>query len=259
MDYKNALITGASSGLGRALAIELAKDGVKVFVAARRKEELDALVYEIKDLGGEAEALVLDVTDTVTLVETIRALDKRVDGLDLVVANAGIGVSVSGKHMTFESIESILRVNLMGAVATLTAVLPAMVERNRGHLVGISSLARARGLPKHAAYCASKAGLSTFLESLRLDLAKTNLIVSNVDPGFIRTPMTAPNKHPMPFMKEPRDAAVAIWKGLKRGSPQIRFPLPMILASTMLGVLPDPIYDLIFSSRTGVYPREPEH
>ncbi len=256
MAYETALITGASSGLGRALAVELARRGVHVVGAARRLEELEALVAEVARSGGKAEALQLDVSDTAATVSAVQDVDRRLGGLDLVIANAGVGVEVSGKRMTFESIEGILRVNYLGAVATLTAVLPAMVARDRGHLVGVTSLAAARGFPRHAAYCSSKAALAVFLESLRLDLRKTGVRVTEVAPGFIRTPMTAPNKHPMPFIWEPDRAARFMVTRLERGPAVVRFPLPMTLASRAARLFPETVHQWIFGSRTGAQPLE---
>ncbi len=255
MGHGTALITGASSGLGRALALELARRGARVVVAARRRERLEALVGEIARKGGEAEALTLDVGDTEAAVAAIRELDRRIGGLDMVIANAGVGFEVSGKWMTFEAIEPILRVNYLGAVATLTAVLPDMVARDRGHLVGVTSLAAARGFPRHAAYSSTKAALSVFLESLRLDLRKTSLRITEVAPGFIRTPMTASSKRPMPLIQEPDESARYIVDRLESGRPVIRFPAPLAVASRAVRWLPDGLYVSMFGSRTGVQPR----
>ncbi len=256
--HTTTLITGASSGFGRALARELGRRGAHVVAAARRLEALEALVRDIEQDGGRAEALSLDVADTAATVAAIQEVDRRLDGLDLVIANAGLGVAVSGKRMTFEAIEPILRVNYLGAVATLTAVLPAMVARDHGHLVGVTSLAASRGFPRHAAYCSTKAALSVFLESLRLDLRKTAVRITEVAPGFIRTPMTEPNKHPMPFIQEPDVAARFVVDRLEKGRATIRFPAQMSLASRVVRLVPDPLYAQVFGSKTGVRPEDLE-
>jgi short-subunit dehydrogenase len=139
----------------------------------------------------------------------------------------------------------VLEVNVMGTAATLSAVLPQMVERKRGHLVGISSLAAFRGLPKDAAYSGSKAFLTTFMESLRVDLQGTGVRITCIHPGFVKSEMTAPNEHPMPFLLETQDAVERMARAITRGVPVYRFPWQMSAVMRVVKVLPDPLFDAL--------------
>ncbi|MCA2977635.1 MAG: SDR family NAD(P)-dependent oxidoreductase, partial [Myxococcaceae bacterium] len=164
--YGRALVTGASSGLGRALALWFARRGVVVHAAARREAQLTSLRAEAP---GHIEPLVLDVADADAAHARIEALDRETGGFDLVVANAGVGDELPAKALSWERVRKVLDVNVMGATATLCAVVPGMLARGRGHLVGVSSLAAFVSLPKVGAYNASKSYLTAWLESVRLD------------------------------------------------------------------------------------------
>jgi short-subunit dehydrogenase len=248
--YSTALITGASAGIGRALAIALAAEGTRVYVAARRRAELDALVSEIRTAGGQAEALVLDVADFDATHEAIAALDAR-DPLDLVVANAGIGAGTPAKKAAWAQVRQVALVDFMGAIATLMGALPGMVARNRGHLVGVASLAGFRGFPKFNAYSGSKAGLITFLESTRLDLRNTELAVTTICPGFVRTEMTAKVKGSS--MVELDDAIRIIRKALRKREAMCAFPKSRAAALTAVSMLPDSVYDFLMTRRKVSY------
>jgi short-subunit dehydrogenase len=243
MSYQHALITGASSGIGLAVAKRLAASGTNVTLAARRKDALDAAAVEIGLQPGQVRTTTLDVTRPETTVETIRALDDEVGGFDLVIANAGISHHTWSGALEWHDVAPVIATNVAGAVATLTAVLPRMVERDRGHLVGVSSLAQYRGLPASAAYSASKAFLSTFLEALRIDLHSTGVSVTDVRPGFVRTPMTDSNEHRMPFIMEPGEAADAIIDAINKRRPVVAFPWPFAMLVRSARLLPAAIYD----------------
>lgn len=238
-----ALITGASSGIGRTLATKLAAEGVHVVVAARRLELLAELAAEITSAGGRATTLALDVSDAARVEAEVRALDERVGGLDLVIANAGMGRECWSGKLTWDRCAGTIAVNVSGAVATLVAALPAMVERGHGHIVGISSLAQYRGLPSNAVYAASKAFLSTFLEGVRIDLQGTGVAVTDVRPGFVRTPMTASNKGPMPWLLEPEAAADHVLRGLKNREDVVAFPWQLASVVQAASLLPNALYD----------------
>ena len=242
--YRTALVTGASSGIGRALAAWLARKGVHVFAAARRLEALKALEAELQSAPGKLEAVALDVADARGTLQQIQELDSASGGLDLIVANAGVGFNTPAKRFQWEHVERIIQVNVLGASATLCAVLPRMVERNSGHLVGISSLAGLRGFPRVAAYSASKAYLATFLEGLRVDLKSTQVKVTSVYPGFVKSEMTAKNKFKMPFLMETEDAVARIGEAIFRGDAVFAFPWPMALAARALRVLPNGLFDV---------------
>lgn len=243
--YQTALITGASSGLGRGLSLWLAKRGVKVYAAARRATNLE----ELRDLGnGQIEPLVLDVSRTEETLERIRALDRSSGGLDLVIANAGVGEVTNGRRIDWANIQKTIDTNVTGAAATLTAALPGMVERRRGHLVGVSSLAAFRGFPKMAAYCASKAFLQVFLEGLRLDLKGSGVQVTSLHPGYVKSEMTANNKR-MPFLLETDDAVERMGKAIFRGDAEFAFPWQVSAPMKALRLVPNGIFDLALGGR----------
>jgi short-subunit dehydrogenase len=245
---RTALVTGASSGIGAALAERMARDGVHVVLAARRAEALDEVAERIAGAGGRATALPLDVTRPEETVAAIERIDDELAGLDLVVANAGVGVNRWSGKLGYAACAETLAVNVVGATATLTAVLPRMVERGRGHLVGISSLASQLGLPKSAVYCGSKAFLSMFLEALRVDLRHTGVHVTDVRPGYVKTAMTADNAR-MPFALEAAPAAEIIWKSILARRAVVAFPWPTAAVVRLAAMLPRPIYDRVVGSR----------
>lgn len=241
MVHRSALITGASSGIGAALAKRLAASGIEVVIAARRADALAELRESIEAAGGTARVEVLDVSDPERTEARVLELDEA-HGFELVVANAGIGGSKWSGKLSWADCKSIIDVNVSGAVATLTGAIPGMVARGFGHLVGVSSVAQYRGLPKSAAYCASKAFLSTFLESLRIDLHGAGIYVTDVRPGFVETPLTA-GKGKLPFLVEVDDAAKTIAKAIARKQGVVVFPPQMAALGHMLEVMPAAIYE----------------
>lgn len=243
LEYRSALVTGASSGIGAALARRLADDGIEVVLAARRGDIIDALAHSIRHRGGRARSLPLDVAQPEETAGAIRALDAELGGLDLIVANAGVGGVRWSGALEWEDCAPMIDVNVRGAIATLTAVLPKMVERGRGHVVGVSSMAAYRGLPHNACYSASKAFLSIFLESLRVDLSGSGVAVTDVRPGFVRSPMTDRVTDPKPFMMETTEAAEHIVRGLARRTAVVAFPWPMAALVRSMAALPAPIFD----------------
>ena len=237
---RNVFITGASSGLGRGLALHYAKAGDVVHAAARRKGELDALKAESDNIV----PVVLDVLDSEALVAAIRAAEAASGGaLDLVVANAGVGGPTSARKMDWRVVKKILDVNVSSAAVTIAAALPAMVERDRGHVVAVASLAAFRGLPASAAYSASKAAMHIFMESVRIDLKGTRVRATTIYPGFVKTEMTAKNKYRMPMLMELSDAVRVMAKGLERGASTIAYPLPMAAGMRTLGAIPQFLYE----------------
>lgn len=240
--YRRALVTGATSGIGRSLALWLAARGITVVAAGRRGGRLEELRDEAARSGGAIEPLEIDVAEIAQLRARVLDLDARDGGLDLVVANAGIGQLSSARHFDWEACERILRVNVLGAAATLTAALPGMLSRGRGHLVGIASMAAVRGLPGNAAYGSSKAFLRYFMESLRLDLSTTPVKTTCVMPGFVKSEMTAGNRFPMPFLLDTDDAAARIGGAIFAQRAELWFPWQMALATRALRLLPGPLY-----------------
>lgn len=246
--FKNALITGASSGIGRSLALGLAKQGVEVVIAARREAELQSLRKEIEAAGGKAHVAVIDVAHPGAAVAEIQRLDDHLGGLDMVIANAGIGKVGSLKRVTWDKIEGMCQVNFTGAIATLTALIPRMVTRRRGHLVGVSSLiAHAPSAAGSIVYQATKVGFSAFLEGLRMEMTGTGIAVTAIHPGFVQTEMTAPNKHPMPFIISAQDATDLILRKLSHAPARIDFPLPMALITKASGLIPSALTNVVSS------------
>jgi short-subunit dehydrogenase len=239
--YRTALVTGASSGIGAALAARLCAEGIEVVLAARRVDTLDAIADDLRAKGGKARVAAIDVARPKAAIAEIQRIDAQLDGLDLVVANAGVAPGRWSGKLAWEDCEGIIDVNVAGATATLVAVLPRMVERGRGHLVGISSIAAFRGLPKFAAYSASKAYLSAFLEGVRVDLRGTGVHVTDVRPGYIKTALNAGNDK-LPFMMSAEAAAATIWKAIRAQRSMIAFPFPTAAAMRTAAIMPRPVY-----------------
>ena len=243
MKIRTAFVTGASSGIGMALAKRLAHAGVEVALAARREGLLHELGREISTARGKTRVYGLDVGDPQATIATLQRADDEMQGIDLVVANAGVGRARSGGELSWEDCADVLSVNVAGAVATLVALIPRMVARRRGHLVGVSSLAQYRGQPSNAAYSASKAFLSTFLESLRIDLRTTGVSVTDVRPGFVRTPMTEGQRIRRPFLMQADAAAEVIVRGIGKKSPVMAFPWQLATLVRASRLLPPCAYD----------------
>ena len=246
MDWRNkvALITGASSGIGRGLALELARRGAAVGLLARRAHLLQAVVAEIEAEGGRAIALPADVRDAEGLRSAAGALDQRFGPVDLLIANAGIGATTNAVELCEKAVTDLINVNVIGVVNSVTAVIPQMIERRTGHLVAISSLAAYRGLPKSAAYCASKAATSALFEGLRIDLLGTGVDVTIIHPGFIKTPLTAGVKR-TPYLMELDDAILKILRAIEKRKKGYSFPWQLASIARACMLLPNPLYDWI--------------
>ena len=225
---KVVFITGASSGIGGELARQLAAKGATLGLLARRREMLDDLVAEVEKNGGIARRYAADVTDKNSVFAAAEDLRKEFGKIDVLIANAGIaGGGVHAQDLQPENFSQVININLLGAVNSVAAVLPQMLERKSGQLVAISSLAAYRGLPKSAAYCASKAAMTALFESLRLDLKNTGIAVTTIHPGFIKTPLTAGREKRMPFLMELPDATAKIVRIIERKKKIAAFPFPL--------------------------------
>ncbi|HEV2914334.1 MAG TPA: SDR family NAD(P)-dependent oxidoreductase [Pyrinomonadaceae bacterium] len=242
---KVVLITGASSGIGRSLARELAGRGATLGLLARREDALREIVSEAEQAGGKAIALPVDVRDEEAVRAAAEELRDRFGHIDVLIANAGIGPTTGAKDLRAAEVAEVININLLGAVNSVTAVMPSMIERGQGQLVAISSLAAYRGLPKSAAYCASKAALSAFFESLRLDLRGTGVDVTIIHPGFIKTALTEGRHAQMPYLMELQDATRKIVHAIEARKKSYAFPWQ--LASVVRGamLLPISVYDRI--------------
>lgn len=239
ISYKNVLITGASSGIGEALAKNLAARGAHVILTARRLPLLKNIATAIKQAGGRATAVKLDVSMPDQAEKTILALDKRFGGIDLVIANAGVGIPRDLPHSwSWSAVKAATHTNYAGALATITALLPRMVRSGRGHVVAISSLAAYTALPDAAGYSSPKAGLSRFMECLALDLQGTGIAVTTIHVGFVKTPIVAGSTIPLPFLISADAAADYIVRGILRRKREINFPKIMVILVTLMAWLP---------------------
>ena len=225
-------VTGASTGIGAALARELADRGARVAISARRAGAL-------AEVAGDRMVVVpVDVTDRAATVAAGAAVREALGGLDVAVLNAGTWSQFHVEPWDSQLFADHLQVNLMGAVHTLEAVVPQMLDAGRGRVVGTASVAGYRGLPGSEAYGAGKAALLNLLEALRGSLGPRGVVVQTVSPGFVRTPMTDRNRFPMPFLVEPEDAARAIADGIARDKAEIVFPFPMMVAMKAARLVP---------------------
>lgn len=253
------VITGASSGLGAALAQHYAAPGVTLYLTARSEERLASVAGNCRARGAEVVTAAIDVRDHLSLESWLTDID-RVSPIDLVVANAGISGGSGGTAVLGEDAgqtKRILAVNVDGVVNTVTPLIPAMVKRGRGQVAIISSLAGLRGLPSAPAYSTSKAAVKTYGEGLRGWLGKHGVEICVVLPGYIRTPMTSRNPFPMPFLLEPERAAAIIARGLSRNRARIAFPWQLYLPLFCLGMLPVALTDMLFA-RLPAKPPAPE-
>jgi len=241
---KVVLITGASSGIGRGLALEFARRGTAVGLFARRASLLKEIAQGIENSGGKALALPGDVTNSASVRAAACELRRTFGYIDVLVANAGIGGTTYAVDLCEKEVADLIHINVIGVVNSVTAVVPHMIQRGSGHLVAISSLAAYRGLPKSAAYCASKAGVSALFESLRIDLMGTGVSVSTIHPGFIKTPLTAGRKR-MPYLMELDDAVQKIMRAIERRKKTYSFPWQLASIVRACMILPNPIYDWI--------------
>jgi short-subunit dehydrogenase len=242
---KTVLITGASSGIGKGLALEIAARGGRLALLARREDVLSEIVEEIKAQNGTAMAVTADVRDS----KAVRAAADRVRAelgpIDVLIANAGIGTTKPASQLDPEQVAEVIDINVLGAVNSVAAVLPEMTERDSGQLVAMSSLAGYRGVAKSAAYCASKAALSSFFESLRIDLRHTGVTVTILHPGFIKTPLTAGRAAKMPYLMELDDAVKKIVTAIEKGKKSYAFPWQLATIVRAGMIMPIAMYDWI--------------
>ncbi len=238
-------VTGASSGLGRQIAMSLAARGDAVVVVARRRELLDALVREIEAAGGRARAIACDVTDREQVSRAVALVESTDGPIERLVSCVGGGKRTTIDGFRAVQVEQMLSLNVMGTANCLEAVLPRMLHRERGHIVAISSLAAARGLPGAAEYSAAKAALSTLLEGLRIDLKPRGIDVTILSPGFVRGDENEKRR----FMEVPLDMAAArMVKAIERRRRSYSFPQSLAFFLAVLRCLPPTFADAIVST-----------
>jgi NAD(P)-dependent dehydrogenase (short-subunit alcohol dehydrogenase family) len=239
-----AWITGASSGIGRAVALELARGGWTVVATARRLGELEALVLEASAAGhpGAIFAMPGDVTDRAGMEALVGAIEALKGPIALAFLNAGISPPIGERIFDVEEFRNVLEVNVMGVAHGLGPVLARMAERGRGQVAVNASIAGFGGLPGAAPYCASKTALIHMCESIKFDCEAAGILLQVVNPGFVDTPLVAKNKFPMPFMMSMDRAAKRVVDGFARGRFEVTFPRRLAWAVKALNQLPYAAY-----------------
>ena len=238
-DKKVIWITGASSGIGKALSIKFAQEGWIVAASARR----EGLLQELTKIDQNIHSFPLDVTNPEQCKKVFEDIRKKFNNIEISIFGTGIHDPNSEKRFNLEKIREIMEVNYFGTMNSINSVYDYYNDKKSGQISIISSVAGYRGLPAAGAYCASKSALTSFTESLRFEMMKKNVRVSLVSPGFIKTPMTDQNDFPMPMIKSPEFAAEQIYIGLtKKTGFEIHFPKAFTFFLKFLRILPNSIY-----------------
>jgi NADP-dependent 3-hydroxy acid dehydrogenase YdfG len=240
MEEKKVIwITGASSGIGKAVAIKFAENGWIVAASARREN----LLNELKEINKNIHPFPLDVTDIEKCKLVATGIINKFRNIDICLFGTGMHDPKSEKKFNLNKIREIMEVNYFGTMNSINSIYNYFSEKKDGQISIVSSVAGYRGLPAGGAYCASKAALTSFAESLNFDMQMKNVRVSLVSPGFIKTPMTDQNDFPMPMIKSPEFAANEIYKGLtKKKGFEIHFPKVFTYFLKFLQILPSGIY-----------------
>lgn len=235
LPWKTAWITGASTGIGRDVALQLAARGVKVAASARSAEKLAAL-------GPSVLAIPLDVTDAAACRAAVERIESELGAIDLAVLGAGTYTPVALDDLSPDQFAHMMGTNYMGTVNCISALAPGMIARRSGHLSWIASVAGYIGLPKAAAYGPTKAALINLAESLYPEMRAKGVSVSVINPGFVETPLTAQNDFEMPFLMKPEDAARRTIEGLAAGRFEVAYPRRFVAILKTLRLLPYPLF-----------------
>lgn len=237
--FHNIVITGASSGIGAALALYYAAEGRTLFLTGRNEARFTTVADACKAQGARVETCLIDVTSRDVLADWLLQMD-QIAPIDLVVANAGISGGTGGAKngSWIEADYKIFEVNVMGVLNTILPLIPRMMDRQAGQIAIMSSLAGFSGWPGAPGYSASKAGVRVYGEALRGTLASSSIGVSVICPGFVESRMTAVNDYKMPFFMDASRAATLIAKGLSENRARVAFPWPTATVSGLLGLLP---------------------
>ena len=241
---KKVWITGASSGIGKALAIKFARAGWQVAASARREN----LLQDLNKTNSNIHSFPLDVKDEAQAKKVFENIIEKFQTVDICIFCTGIHDPESEKKLSGKKIREIMETNFFGTLNCILAVNSYFRERKSGHISLVSSVAAYRGLPAASGYCASKSALTSLAESLYFDFKRHNVRVSVVSPGFIKTPMTDKNKFPMPMIRSPEYAAKKIFIGLtKKNVFEIHFPVAFTMLMKLLKIMPNWLYFMIAS------------
>ncbi|MDF1810418.1 MAG: SDR family NAD(P)-dependent oxidoreductase [Phycisphaerales bacterium] len=244
---KRIWITGSSLGIGRSLAHELGTRGASVVLTARNEETLNTVGREVENLGGKVSIKPGDVTDLERMKSIISEVESEWGGIDILIANAGTHIPSDPVQFDVDEYLNLMNINYGGMLRCMEAVIPGMLERRSGRIVGVASLAGLRGMPTAAAYSASKGAMINFLQSSRFHLQDHNIGITIVNPGFVRTPLTDKNDFHMPFLIEPEKAAQIICNAIARERSEVSFPFPFSWTIRLLRIIPHPIYNWIMT------------
>ena len=243
-------ITGASSGIGQALAARYHRAGWRLALVARRIHEIESWAEANGISADSYQIYSADVSQIESIVEAGLDCLQRQGVPDVVIANAGISVGVdTALREDLDAMARVFATNTVGAAATFQPFINAMVQRGSGRLVGIASVAGIRGLPGHGAYCASKAALISYCESLRGELRGTGVGVSTISPGYIDTPLTSKNRYAMPFLMRPEDFADRAFATERAGVSYRVIPWQMGVVAKLLRMLPNALFDRLLAGR----------
>ena len=250
---KKVIITGASSGIGEALAYEYAQKGYALGLVARRLDRLEQLQKDLAQYGSPVVIRSLDVANDHEILPVFESIRDELEGVDIIIANAGITAVHRTGQDDFEVNRKVVQINLISAMATVDAA--ATIFRNTvqfknkqpsGHIVGVSSVSAFRGIPGSAAYSGSKAGFSNYLGAVRMELQKKGISVTTVHPGFVATEL-ADNMEKYPFVITAKKAAQEIFKGIHKKEANIIVPkLPWSVLSRLVTVIPDKLISKVF-------------
>lgn len=243
-------ITGASSGIGQALAHRYHQAGFRLALVARRTSEVKTWASAQKISPDSYEIYSADVSVTDSIVAAGRDCIARQGVPDVVIANAGISVGMDTAVLSdIDVMARTFATNNIGMAATFQPFVDAMVQRGSGTLAGIGSVAGIRGLPGHGAYCASKAAVISYCESLRGELRPHGVRVVTVSPGYIDTPLTQQNRYSMPFLMQPADFADRAFRTIQAGVSYRVIPWQMGVVAKLLRMLPNPLFDKVLAGR----------
>lgn len=247
---KLVLITGASSGIGQALALRYFQAGWRLALVARRTEVVELWAKSLSIEAGSYVVYNADVCDIYSIVGAGKACVARQGVPDVVIANAGVSIGMDSRmREDLDVMVQTFAANNIGVAATFHPFIDGMVQRGSGVLVGIASVAGIRGLPGHGAYCSSKAAVITYCESLRSELKPSGVKVVTICPGYIDTPLTRQNRYAMPFLMKADAFAQEAFKTIQAGSSYRVIPWQMGVVAKLLRLLPNALFDRAFSGR----------
>ena len=249
MTNKSILITGASRGIGRAIALELSKNNNSIILLARDDNKLKELKNQVESNGSKCLAIKCDVSLKDDVRQAVAEIVECFGSIDIAFLNAGIGMPNYLCEFDSQIFENIFKVNVFGIAYFLEFIIPVMKKQGSGIIVGTSSLADARGLPGSAAYSSSKIAVSHLLEAARIELKGLNIDVITLKPGFVKTDLIAKNTFYMPFLMEAEDAAKRIIKDITNNKKRIYFPLPIAILNYLGKIIPSIIYENIIKFR----------